>query len=214
VAGYSVQGAVTYTGLTQMLLAYLPLYGWWELMLTIQTGEIAADLSRPVDFFLYWLAQDVGRAACQFVMRGLPILALYALFYSLALPPTPWHAAAFVVSLVLALLVSFAWRFLVSLSAFWTPDARGVGRTAWTVAIVLSGFMMPVAFFPPWAEALMRLTPFPSLINTEVEIYLGIVGGPALLGALAGQLFWFLALAALSRLVLAAGVKKLVIQGG
>ena len=70
VAGYSVQDAITYTGLTQALIAYIALWGWWDLMRSIRTGEVASDLSRPLDFFWYWCAQDFGRAAAQLLVRG------------------------------------------------------------------------------------------------------------------------------------------------
>ena len=73
VAGYSIRDAITYTGLTQALIAYIALWGWWDLMRSIRTGEVASDLSRPLDFFWYWCAQDVGRAAAQLLVRGLPI---------------------------------------------------------------------------------------------------------------------------------------------
>jgi ABC-2 type transport system permease protein len=214
VAGYSVQAAVTYTGLTQALLAYIAIFGWWDLLKTIRTGDVASDLSRPINFFWYWWAQDFGRAAGHLVFRGLPLMALYALAYRIALPPTLFHGLAFLVSITLALLISFTYRFIVSLAAFWTQDAVGIGRTAYTVSVFFSGFLMPLVFFPPWAATIMSFTPFPSQINTPVEIYLGLVSGPALPGALATQLLWFIALYALARLVLSAGVKKLVIQGG
>ena len=214
VAGFSVGDSVTYTGLTQALLSYVAIFAWWDLMRTIRTGEVASDLTRPLDFYWYWCAQDIGRAVCQLVLRGLPIFVLYALVYRITLPPTPAHWLALLPSLVFALFVSFSWRFVVSLSAFWTVDAVGVGRFAWTISMFLSGFLMPVAFFPPWMSALMRLTPFPGMINTPVEIYLGLVTGRTLLSALAAQLGWGLALYVVSRLVLAAGVKKLVVQGG
>jgi ABC-2 type transport system permease protein len=209
-----VQAAVTYTGLTQALLAYIAIFGWWDLLKTIRTGDVASDLSRPSDFFWYWWAQDFGRATGHLVFRGLPLLALYALAYRIALPPTLFHGLAFLVSITLALLISFTYRFIVSLAAFWTQDAVGIGRTAYTVSVFFSGFLMPLVFFPPWAATIMSFTPFPSQINTPVEIYLGLVSGPALPGALATQLLWFIALYALARLVLSAGVKKLVIQGG
>ncbi len=214
VAGYSVRAAITYTGLTQALLASMAIFGWWELIKTIRSGDVASDLSRPLDFFWYWCAQDLGRAAGHLVFRGLPLMALYALVYQIALPPTPAHALAFAASVLLALLISFTYRFIVNLAAFWTQDAIGFGRTAYTISMFFSGFLMPIAFFPPWAVAIMSLTPFPSQINTPVEIYLGLVSGPALPGALAVQLLWFLGLYTLARILLSAGVRKLVIQGG
>jgi ABC-2 type transport system permease protein len=214
VAGYSVQAAVTYTGLSQALISYLALFSWWDVIRSIRTGEVATDLARPVDYVGYWCAQDLGRAAAQILWRGLPMMALYALAYRIVLPPTPQHWLALVVALVLALLVSFGWRFLVSLAAFWTQDAVGLGRLAWTASWFLSGFLMPIAFFPPWMTALMMLTPFPAMVSAPVEIYLGLLDGRELLAALGMQAMWAALLFVVCQLVLAAGVRKLVIQGG
>lgn len=214
VAGYTVREAVTFTGLTQALLAYIAVFGWWDMMRTIRTGEVATDLARPYDYFWYWWAQDVGRALGHLVLRGVPIMALYLLAYRITLPPTAQHWLALPVSLALALFTSFAWRFLVSLTAFWTRDAVGIGRLAWTAATFLTGFLMPLAFFPPWLGTWLRLTPFPGMITTPIEIYLGQVTGVRLWAALAWQAAWGLALYGLARLTLRAGVRKLVIQGG
>lgn len=213
-AGYSVRDAVTYTGLTQAIIAYIAIWGWWDLIKSIRTGEVASDLSRPINYFAYWCGQDAGRAIAHLLLRGLPMVALYALVYPISLPPTVAHWAALAASLVLAWLVSFAWRFLVSLAAFWTQDAIGFGRAAWALNIFLSGFIMPNAFLPDGLRALTQATPFPSIINTPIEIFLGVLDGPALPGALAAQLAWFLALYAVGQMALAAGVKRLVIQGG
>lgn len=214
VAGYSLPSAITYTGITQALASFLALFVWWDLIRSIRSGEVASDLSRPCDFFWYWCAQDAGRALGQLIMRGLPIMLLYALVYRITLPPTPWHWLALSISMWLALLISFGWRFLISLPAFWIQDAVGVGRLGLPLMMFLSGFFMPIAFFPTWVVALIHWTPFPSIVDTPVGIYLGLVNGSALLGSLAVQVMWVVILYALARLVLAQGVKKLVIQGG
>jgi ABC-2 type transport system permease protein len=60
----------------------------------------------------------------------------------------------------------------------------------------------------------MRLLPFASMVNTPVEVYLGVVSGPALAGALLIQVGWAIALVMLARTVLASGLRRLVIQGG
>lgn len=214
VAGYSVRDAITYTGITQAMLSFLSAFGWWEIIRSVRSGQVGTDLTRPVDYFWYWAAQDFGRGFGHLVMRGLPLIALYAVAYRISLPPTLVHWVAVPVSLTLGLLISFAWRFLVNLAAFWTVDATGVGRLASTLTLFLSGFLMPVAFFPPWAEGIMRLLPFASMVNTPVEVYLGVVSGPALAGALLIQVGWAIALVMLARTVLASGLRRLVIQGG
>ncbi len=42
VAGYSIGDAITYTGLIQALIAYIALWGWWDLMRSIKSLEFSA----------------------------------------------------------------------------------------------------------------------------------------------------------------------------
>ena len=72
-AGYRLDDALRYTWLTQALLSYTNLWGWWEVADTIKTGQVATDLARPFDYFGYWLGHDVGRAVYQLLFRGVPI---------------------------------------------------------------------------------------------------------------------------------------------
>jgi len=214
VSGISLQAAVTYTGLSQASIAYLLAFGWWEVMESVYSGNIATDLTKPMDYFTFWLARDAGRSAASFLLRSLTIMLGYALVFDITLPGSAVQWIALIPALIGSWLISFAWRFLVNLAAFWTPDARGVGRFAFGLSWFLSGFLMPLRFFPPWFIQFSRWTPFPSMVNTVVEIYVGVLTGPALARALLTQLAWFVALAILCQIVLRAGVRRLVIQGG
>jgi ABC-2 type transport system permease protein len=214
VGGISLREAVTYTGLTQAVIAYLQLFSWWEVMHAVRSGDIASDLLKPTDYFFFWLAQDIGRALAHILVRGVTIMLAYAVFFPITLPQTLGQWLALLVAMVLGLLVSFTWRFLVNLAAFWTPEARGIGRTAFSLTYFLSGFLMPLRFFPDWFVKLCEFTPFPAMVNTIVEVYLGVISGPVLLRALGLQLLWVGVLFLACRLVMRAGVRKLVIQGG
>ena len=68
--------------------------------------------------------------------------------------------------------------------------------------------------FPPWFERFARWTPFPSMVNAVVEIYMGVLTGPEIARTLLIQVMWALLLFAASQVVLRAGVRRLVIQGG
>ncbi|MCB9108763.1 MAG: ABC-2 family transporter protein [Anaerolineales bacterium] len=214
VAGITVQEAITYTGLTQAIITYISIFGWYDLMQSVYDGDVAVDLLKPMNYFAFWLAQDVGRAVINLLLRGLTIMLIYALIFNLTWPTAPVQWLALVSALALALLVSFAWRFLVNLAAFWTPNARGIGRFAFGITWVLSGFYMPLRYFPDWFVTLCQLTPFPAMVNTVVEIYLGLLTGPALLHALLQQVLWLAILIIAGHLVLRAGLQRLVIQGG
>jgi ABC-2 type transport system permease protein len=214
VNGLSLAGAVTYVGLTQAMIAYLTMFGSFDLMNTIYTGAIGSDLLKPVSFFVYWMGRDFGKSLVNLLGRGVLFMLAYSVFYPVLIPARSEQWIFLVVSLVLGWLVSFAWRFIVSLTAFWSPDARGILRIAFTLSQFLSGFIMPLRLLPDWFNSLIQYTPFPSMVNTSVEVYLGVVGNDSLWNALMLQLVWFIALALVGQWVLRAGIRKLVIQGG
>ena len=214
VQGLDARDVVTYTGLSQALIAFLSMFGSWELMNSVYRGEVAADLLKPMSLFAFHLAQDVGRAFTALVLRGVTIMTLYALVYRIVLPGNLEQWVAFAISLSLGLLVSFAFRFNVNVIAFWTPDARGIGRFCFIVMMFASGFLMPLRFFPDWLQAVLEFTPFPSMVNIPVEVYLGKLEGVALWLALGKQAVWVFALTALAHVLLARGARRLMILGG
>jgi len=140
VAGYSVAMAITFTGLSQAMIAHLSLFNWSDVMRSIYSGEIANDLLKPMGFFRYWLAQDVGRALAAFALRSVTIMLAYAVFFDITYPKELGSWVTLTIVLVLSWLVSFAWRFLVNLAAFWTPNAIGISRLFFGFSWILSGF--------------------------------------------------------------------------
>jgi len=197
IAGMTITDAITYTALTQAAIAFLSLCSWYEVMDSVYSGAVSSDMLKPMSYFNFWLAQDTGRATASFILRGLTIILAYALLV-----------------LIFSWLISFSWRFLVNLAAFWTPNALGIGRLAFILSWFLSGFFMPLRFFPEWFVKLCYLTPFPYTINVVVEVYLGLVNGSALVSIILAQGAWILLLVIGGMLTLRAGVRRLEMLGG
>ena len=214
VEGVSLEGAITFTALSQASLAFLSMFSWYDVMDSVYSGQVGSDLLKPMNYFVFWMAQDLGRALASLLTRGLTIMVAYAVFVGLTFPRSAGQWAVLFIALGLSWLVSFAWRFLVNLASFWTPNAQGVGRFAFVLSWFLTGFLMPIRFFPGWFVRLAYLTPFPHTVNALIEIYLGVLTGPELLQTLLGQLLWAVALILAAQLALRAGVRRLVIQGG
>src|SRR5262252_8700940 len=114
IGGYDLQAAASYTWVTQAMIMVVSLWGWWDIETTIRSGDVVTDLARPFSYLGYWLARDYGRAAYFALFRGIPGLIFGQLTFAggLRWPTTPIDIAMLLVSLVLAVTISFAWRFL------------------------------------------------------------------------------------------------------
>ena len=213
VAGWDVRDALTYTWLTQAMIMIVQLWGWWEVTDNIKSGDVASDLAKPFDYYTFWLARDLGRAVYHLLARGQPTFLIGFLFYDLLLPPTPLIWLLLAVTLIFAVVMSFAFRFIVNVAAFWLLDTRGLA-TVMGGMIFLSGFMVPVAFLPGWLQTVVGWLPFTAIVMLPIEVYLGKVTGLALLAELGRLAVWAVILIAAGRLVLAVGERRLVVQGG
>lgn len=215
VAGYAGDQLVTYVWFGQGIIATIALWGDAELAERIRTGEIAADLIRPVHPVLAYLGADLGRAGFALLTRFVGPLVVGAIAFHLYVPAraVTWPLAA--LSLLLAIVLSFACRYLVNATAYWLLDSRGP-QMAWTlIATVCGGLYFPLHFLPqPVVLVLWLGTPFPSLLQAPCDIAVERGSTGLAVGMLAVQALWtVLALGA------CVGVQRLaerrvVVQGG
>ncbi len=213
VAGYNLSQIITYMCLTEALMMTTVL-GDWELMDSVMSGQVAMDLVRPWDLFFYWLSRNVGRKAYFATFRGLPLFVLSWAVFGIQLPANGAISVAFLISLFLAMLVSSLLGFLVSFAAMWTTDARGVAGIAGTLMWFFSGFLLPPEFLPRSLRTLVWWLPFQAQVYAPTMVYLGSIGRFARPQLLVLQLLWSLILIGVGRAVLAAGQRKLTVQGG
>lgn len=212
--GYGAAQLVTVVWLGQGLINVVSLWGWSELAERIRTGDVATDLLRPVNPLWSFMAADLGRAGYAATIRLMIPLAVGAVFFPMYIPMRPTTYPLLVISVVLAVLVCFAGRYLMNLSAFWLLDIRGVQAVWMTLSTVLGGLMVPIAFYPTWAQAVIWATPFPAMFQAPLDI--AVERGPvsSQLVLIGVQLVWVVGLLALCSLVQRRAVLKLVVQGG
>lgn len=215
IGGYDVVDAVTFCFLSQALIAPVAIFGGaLELAERVRTGDVAVDLYRPVDLQAWWLSIDLGRAAFHLVGRGLPPLLAGALLFDLRGPPDPAAWLGVLASIPLAVLVSFAIRYLVALSAFWLLDDRGVTMVLAVLAEFFTGLLVPLVLFPGWLGTLANALPWACILQVPADIWLGKHQGLDLLAALGQQALWAAVLLGAGRLLGAAAHRRVVVQGG
>lgn len=215
VAGYESGQLVTFVWVGQGLLAVVNYWGQQDLPDRVRSGEVVSDLLRPVDLMAQFLANDVGRAGHAMLTRFVIPVVVGLLAFDMYLPTNPVTYVLFLVSVLLAVLVCSACRYMVALSAFWLLDVRGV-QMIWVMASGAgSGLYFPLPVLPDWLQTVLWVaTPFPSLLQAPLDVVVerGGTGHGVLL--VAGQAVWVLVAIGLARVVQTRALRKLVIQGG
>lgn len=214
VAGYDALAVSSYAWWGQVLLGSVSMWGWSEVADRVRTGDIAADFLRPVPPYLTYLAVDLGRAALALLARGAPMLLIGALYSGITFATGAVEWVLGLTAVALAVAVGFLGNYLVNCAAFWLVEIRGLLMAYSVVATLLAGLYVPVHWFPDWLRTVAAATPFPSLIQTPIDILSGYAAGPAAVRAVAVQVGWVLALGVAGALATAAGRRRLEVQGG
>ena len=187
-----------------------------ELMERIRTGDIAIDLYRPADLQLWWLAADLGRAAFQLLGRGMRADGGWARSSSRWRCPrrrgSGWRSWS---SVALGVVVSFAVRYLVALTAFWLLDGAGVTQIALLAGLFFSGMLLPLTLFPGAAgrggAGAAVVGAAPGARRRAPRRAHGVAGW---WGRSPSRRGWALALLLAGRLVQSVATRRVVVQGG
>lgn len=213
--GYRPEQLVTFVWVGQGLLSVVLLGGWTDLADRIRSGDIAADLLRPVPPVTAYLAADLGRALYALVTRFVAPMVAGLLFFTLMVPERPQTVPLFALSVLLAVIGSFGCRFLINATAYWLHDARGPMILWMLGSAVLAGLYFPLRLLPDWLTvAIWVLTPLPGLMQTPLDVVVERDGSALQAGLVALQAVWAVILLALARHVQRRAERKLVVQGG
>ncbi len=214
-AGYDAAQLTTFVWVGQGLLTVVALWGWNELAERIRSGDVTADLLRPVHPVVVYLAPDLGRALHALIFRFVPPVVVGLTFFDPYVPGRWLTVPLFALSVLLAVVGCMGMRFLVNATAYWLHDARGP-LILWTLAAgVLAGLYFPLRFLPDWlAVTLWVATPFPGFLQTPLDVLVERDPTPVQVGLVVLQACWAAGLLALCVLVQRRAERRLVAQGG
>ena len=167
-----------------------------------------------MDLHNLWLARALAYRTAPTLLRAVPLLTLALLFFGMDLPGSPAAGAAFLASMIGALLISSALTTLINVTMMWTVSGQGAAVMAGGAVTFLTGMIVPVPFFPEWAQTVINVLPFRGIVDTPYRIYLGHIPTSDIFPNLAHQLAWAAALVLIGRWVLSRGLRRLVMQGG
>ncbi len=188
----------------------------WAVGHDVQTGDIAMNLIKPVNYQLRQYFGSIGFVFVNLVFIFLPmwsILLGYTVFSGQALP-TLMVLVYYFVSVFLSSLIMFAFNYMFGLAAFYVEYIFGFIFAKEALVRLLSGELIPLVFFPAAVLGVFKYLPFAGMVYTPVMIYLGKYTGDQLLEAILVQIIWVVILFGMTQILWKRAIKRLSILGG
>jgi len=175
----------------------------------VRSGNIATELSRPMDFQTYRVSSEYGSMVYTFIFRGLPVALLLSGF-GIYTPERPITWLWTLVSLLFGAYIAVVESYMVGILSFWTTETRTTWWFVSTLNLTLGGGSMPLEVLPHWAFQVAKWSPFACLTYNPARIYLELSGPGLILPAV----IWSVAITIAARLITAAARRRLEVQGG
>ena len=214
VEGITVNDMVTYVVITTVISTISLHRLITDVDERLRSGDIAIDLVKPMHYPSLQLADQLGRSAFQLAFVVIPMVAISVLTFDVQAPAGSGATVGFIVSLVIALLVSFTQGLLLALLAFWFLTTFHFIWANGALLTLFGGANLPLWFFPDALETFARLLPYQFVAFVPAAIYLGEISGPGMVQSLALGAIWVALQGAACHLLWTAAVRRLTLQGG
>ncbi|MGL4373683.1 MAG: ABC transporter permease [Turicibacter sp.] len=187
----------------------------YDIMSEVKDGSIAINLVRPINYEKRMLFQGLGNVLYNFVVIFIiGSIALTLFLYHSGMTLSIWRVIAYFISIVFGILLNFYYSYMFGLLSFKFTNMWGLSQIMGAITQLLSGALIPIVFFPEWAQGLFNFLPFSSMIYTPTMIYLGKISGMEVINALVIQIIWVIILSLGAKILWKKLIKQLVILGG
>ena len=179
----------------------------------IQSGDVANQLIRPIDYKFMIFARHIGTSLARFVIYTIPLMILICIFYNGELFCKKQLACG-ILSIILAYMIQFLYSLIIGLMAFWLIVTWPLNMLLAAIYKLLSGSWIPAAMFPELLTKINMFLPFRAIYAIPVTIITTPMSAESIRESLSIQLFWVVALFLISEAAWVVGKNKLVVQGG
>ena len=214
IQGLSVLQMTTYVAVAWMARAFYFNNIDREIAAEIKDGKVAIEMIRPYNYLGMKTMQALGEGIFRLLFFSVPGMIIVALIFPISFSASFMTWVFFLISLVFSFIVNTQINLLTGIMAFFLFNNSGLIRAKRVVIDLFSGLLLPISFFPLWAQSVMSYLPFqaisyiPSMIFTE-----GFVG-QEIYHAVLIQALWALVLLIPIRLLWTLAKKQLIVQGG
>lgn len=185
-----------------------------EIAQDVREGKVAIEMIRPYNYLSVKAAQALGEGIFRFLFFAVPGIILVSLFIPVHFPTSANTWAVYLLSLLMAFIINTQINLLTGVLTFFFLRNEGMMRAKRVVVDLLSGLILPISFFPLWAQNILHFLPFQAINYYPSMIFAGAVPAEQVLQVLLLQLVWIGVLLIPIAVLWNQARNKLVVQGG
>lgn len=214
IQGLSVTQMTTYVAVAWMARAFYYNNIDREIAMEIKDGKVAIELIRPYNYLGMKVMAGLGEGLFRLLFFSIPGMLIVWLVFPIQFSADLSTWLFFAVATIFSFIIFTQINLITGILTFFLFNNTGLMRAKRVIIDLFSGLLLPLSFFPVWAQEIMKFLPFqaisyiPSMIFTE-----GFVGRDIYFGLL-NQLIWIVVLIVPIQLLWVLARKQLVVQGG
>lgn len=214
IQGLTVVQMTTYVAVSWMARAFYFNNLDREMAMEIKEGEVAVELIRPYSYLGMKAMQGLGEGIFRILFFSVPGMVIVGLLFPIQLSTDIPTWGFFFLSLILSFIVNTQINLLTGITTFFLFNNDGLIRAKRVVIDLFSGLLLPISFYPIWAQHIMAYFPFQSISYIPSMIFTEGFKGSQITSALLTQCIWALILFVPISLLWNIARKRMVIQGG
>jgi ABC-2 type transport system permease protein len=214
IAGYDWETMKAYLLIGWATGAISSAAGDWRMADRILWGEVATDLTKPLDYQGARFAEQTGGLGVELAAIAVAAVSVALFADGVPLPASPAQAGLFLLSFLMVIPLKFVITYLICMLCFWTHNFMGISWAKQAVVTLFSGALVPLAMLPSWLAATAAVLPFASITATPAALYLGQVTGAQAWQLLAIQAGWVVGLWYAARFIWRGALRALTVHGG
>ena len=180
----------------------------------IKLGGLIKYLLRPFPYYLAKFIEEFPYRVLQGIFGIITFIILTVFFGSLMKisSSAPVLLMSFPI-IILAYFLSFTFKMILGILAFWLTDVWGIFDTAYVTTVVFSGTVLPLTFMPDWLNKISTFLPFSYMIYFPISSVQGQFSLMEMVRILLNQGIWLFILAMIYKIMWREGVKKFTAVG-
>ncbi|MCP3764137.1 ABC-2 family transporter protein [Domibacillus sp. A3M-37] len=185
-----------------------------EIAQEIKEGKVAIEFIRPYNYLLMKTMQGLGEGIFRLSFFSVPGMVVVMLIFPIAFSTNPATWLLFALALVFSFLINMQINLLTGILTFFFYNNMGLIRAKRVVIDLFSGLLLPISFFPGWAQQIMDFLPFQGISYVPSMIFTESFSGSEVINAVLFQVVWVLILILPIQILWLIARKQLVVQGG